>query len=98
MPTLRIEHAITGIEPWKAAFDRFADVRRDAGVRRHRIHQPAGDQQYVLIDLDFDTATEAERFLAFLRERVWASPETAPALVGTPAARLLHAVDEAPLP
>ena len=98
MPTLRIEHAITGIEPWKAAFDRFAQARREAGVRRHRIHQPHDDPGYVMVDLDFDTAAQAEGFLAFLRTRVWASPENAPALVGSPTTRLLLTVDDAATP
>ena len=98
MPTLRIEHAVTGIEPWKAAFDRFGDVRRDAGVRRHRVHQPVDDQRFVMIDLDFDTLAAAEQFLEFLRTRVWSSPENAPALVGSPTTRLLQPVADPTTP
>jgi hypothetical protein len=43
----------------------------------------------VVIDLDFATTTEAEKFLRFLRERVWSSGENAPALAGAPQARIL---------
>lgn len=32
MATLHIEHAITDDTSWKAAFDRFADCCREAGV------------------------------------------------------------------
>jgi hypothetical protein len=91
--TLHIEHAITDYPTWKAAFDRFADARRQAGVRAHRIQRPADDQAYVLIDLDFDTEPAAEEFLRFLRTRVWASPDSAPALVGSPQTRILTTVD-----
>ena len=89
MATLHIEHAIADFALWKTAFDRFADARERAGVRRHRIMHPVDDPKYVVIELDFDTADEAERFLDFLRTRVWPSPENAPALVGAPHARVL---------
>ncbi len=42
--------------------------------------------------VDFDTTAEAERFLGFLRERVWPSPDKAPALVGTPRTSILEVV------
>jgi hypothetical protein len=89
MATLHIEHAISDFTLWKTAFDRFADARERAGVRRHRIMHPVGDPKYVVIELDFDTADEAERFLGFLRTKVWPSPENAPALAGAPHARVL---------
>jgi hypothetical protein len=64
MTTLRIEHAITDFAVWNTAFDRFAEVRLNAGVRGHRVQRPIDDARYVLIDLDFDSVGEAERFLA----------------------------------
>ncbi len=92
MPTLHIEHAITDISTWTAAFDRFADARRSAGVLAHRVQQPVDDSRYVVIDLDFATVEQAERFHEFLTTRVWASPESSPALVGAPATRILELV------
>jgi hypothetical protein len=89
MATLHIEHAIADFDLWKGAFDRFAGARELAGVRRHSIKHPVDDPHYIVIDLDFDTAAEAERFLGFLREKVWPSPENAPALVGAPHAKVL---------
>lgn len=93
MYTLHIEHAITDFETWKAAFDRFAAMRREAGCRRHRVAQPVDDQGYVLIDLDFGTAAEAEKFLGFLRANVW-NTGNAPALVGQPQTRILELAEE----
>jgi hypothetical protein len=37
MRTLHIEHPITDLDTWVAAFNRFADARRDAGVRAERV-------------------------------------------------------------
>jgi len=92
MPTLHIEHAIVDFDLWRSAFDRFAEVRTRHGVRAHRIRRPIDEPRYVVIDLDFDTDGEAERFLAFLRQTVWSSPENAPALIGAPQARILEPV------
>ena len=93
MTTLRIEHAISDFTTWRQAFDRFGDARAQAGVRHQRIHQPVEDPKYVLIDLDFDNRAAAEKFLDFLRTRVWAIPENAPALEGAPVTRLLDVAD-----
>lgn len=89
MPTLHIEHAIIDFNMWKAAFDRFSEFRKQSGVLGHRIQRPVDDPNYVVIDLDFQTATEAERFCEFLREKVWTSPENAPALAGPPHTKIL---------
>jgi len=89
MPTLHIEHAIVDFDLWKAAFDRFAEHRKHSGVRGHRIQRPVDDPRYVVIDLDFDTTDEADAFVQFLREKVWSSRESAPALAGTPQTRIL---------
>lgn len=90
MPTLHIEHRITDFDTWSSAFDRFADVRSQAGVRAQRVQRPVDDPTYVVIDLDFDTTDEAEAFLCFLNAKVWAIPENAPALAGTPETMILE--------
>ncbi len=94
MATLHIEHAITDFETWKGAFDRFGEFREQSGVRGHQIRRPADDRHYVVIDLDFDTVGEAQRFLEFLRTRVWSSPDNAPALAGAPQTRILESIEE----
>lgn len=88
MFTLRIEHQIHGFDMWKAAFDRLPAIRERAGVRNHRIFRPVDDPNYVMIDLDFDSADAAEGFLAVLHRDVWRSAEAAPALVGSPQTRI----------
>jgi hypothetical protein len=95
MATLHIEHPITDFGTWKAAFDRFAEAREKSGVRGHRILRPVDDAHYVVIDLDFQTVGEAERFLDFLRTTVWSSSQNAPALAGTPRTRILETADVA---
>ena len=96
MATLHIEHPITDFGVWKAAFDRFAQVREESGVRGHRILRPVDDAHYVVIDLDFPTAGQAEKFLGFLQAKVWTSPDNAPALAGPPQAKILEPVGPAP--
>lgn len=93
MATLHIEHPVTDFGTWKAAFDRFAEARSKSGVRSHRVLRPVDDARYVVVDLDFQTVDEAERFLDFLRTRVWTSTVDAPALAGTPRARILEPAD-----
>jgi hypothetical protein len=88
--TLHIEHAITDFGTWSAAFDRFADRRRQGGVRAERIGRPVDDDHYVVIDLDFEAPEPAQRFLGFLQETVWTSRDSSPALAGTPSTRILQ--------
>jgi hypothetical protein len=90
MTTLHIEHEITDLGTWRGAYDRFADRRRQAGVRAERVAQPVDDDHYVLIDLDFPTREQAQGFLQFLETTVWSSREASPALVGPPRTRLLE--------
>lgn len=95
MATLRIEHPITDYTMWKQAFDRFSDIRQANGVRSHLIRRPVDDPHYVIAELDFDTAEEAQTFLDILRTRVWSTPSNSPALAGDPLTRIL-ATEEGP--
>jgi hypothetical protein len=90
---LQIEHRISNFDTWKGAFDRFSDFRQQSGVRRHRVLQPTDDPHYVIIDLEFDSPSEAEAFLAALRRNVWSSREAAPALIDAPQTRVVEAVE-----
>jgi hypothetical protein len=78
MPTLHIEHPITDFGTWSSAFGRFAEIRRLAGVREQCVQRPAGDPNYVVVDLDFSSRAEAETYLRFLKTQVWGVPENAP--------------------
>lgn len=90
MTTLHIEHPVTDFSTWSVAFDRFAGMRREGGVCGERVSRPVDDDRYVVVDLDFPTREQAERFLGLLRTRVWSSPDRSPALAGTPRTRLLE--------
>jgi hypothetical protein len=92
MPTLHIEHQIRDFDTWKAAFDSDPAGRQQSGVRRYRVLQSIDDPNYVVIDLDFDSSSEAEAFLAVMRD-VWRLPRAAPALIGSPQARIVEAVE-----
>jgi hypothetical protein len=95
MATLHIEHEITDLTTWLGAFGRFAEVRGNAGVKAERVAQPVDDDHYIYVELDFDTAEQAEGFKNFLETKVWGNPDASPALGGTPRARVLNPVETA---
>ncbi len=92
MATLHIEHAITDLATWLGAFNRFAEARASAGVRRTRVHQPVDDEHYIYVHLDFDDVAAATAFLGFLQTVVWASADASPGLQGAPTGRVLTEV------
>jgi hypothetical protein len=92
MAILHIEHAISDFETWKRAFDSDPLQREQSGVRRYRVSRPPDDPNYILLDLEFDTAGEAQSFRVAL-EGLWESRRAAPALAGKPQARILEAVE-----
>jgi hypothetical protein len=90
--TLHIEHPISDLQTWLGAFGRFGEARSKAGVKAERVHRPVDDDHYIYVQLDFETAEEAEAFKGFLETNVWSSPEASPGLGGTPRARVLTEV------
>ena len=88
MASLHIEHRITDLDTWLAAFSGFAEARRDAGVVRERVQQPLGDDRYIVVDLDFEDAERANAFKSFLEDVVWQSTDLSPGLDGAPSARV----------
>ena len=92
MTSLHIEHPITDLSTWTTAFAAFEEIRRQAGVTAERVSHPVDDDRYIVVDLDFDTSEQARSFLHFLETQVWAVPENAPALAGTPVAKILEQV------
>lgn len=67
MITLRIQHSVSSYEHWKRAFDADPLDRKGAGVRSYAIHRLVDDPMVVLIDLEFDTLTEARSMESKLR-------------------------------
>jgi hypothetical protein len=90
MFTLRIEHPVPSFEGWKRAFDSDPVGREKSGVRRYRVLRPMNDANYVAVDLEFDTASEAEALLAAMRV-VWGRVEGK--IMMNPVARILEAVE-----
>lgn len=59
-------------------------------MRRYRILRPVDDPKHVLIDLEFDTASEAEALLAAMRV-VW--ERVSGKIIMNPQARIVEAVE-----
>lgn len=88
MHVLRIEHPVPNYDTWKAAFDSDPIGRERSGVRRYRILRAYDDPNYVMIDLEFDSASEAEAVHAALRE-LWSRVD----VMHSPQARIAEAVE-----
>jgi hypothetical protein len=73
MHVIRIEHSVPSFDKWKQAFDRDPADRKGSGVRRYRVLRLNDDPNYVIVDLEFDSAGEAEAFLQKMR-RIWEGP------------------------
>lgn len=59
MTTLRIEHRISNFDGWKKAFDSDPINRKNSGVYRYRIYRPYDNEDFVIIELDFDNLEQA---------------------------------------
>ena len=68
MAVLQIQHAVRDFGAWKRAFDSDPVGRDRGGVRRYRILRAADDPNFVVIELEFESAAEAEAFAGRLRE------------------------------
>jgi len=73
MNILHIQHSVPDFHRWKEAFDGDPMDRRGSGVRGYRVYRSVTDRGLVMIDLEFDTAPEAERMLGRLRQ-LWSGP------------------------
>jgi hypothetical protein len=76
MVILRIQHSVPNFDGWKKAFDSDPVNRKASGVRRYHVRRSVADPNFVMIDLEFDSASEAERLLEKLRN-LWAGPGAA---------------------
>ncbi len=90
MLTVQIEHPIRDFKSWRAAFDSDPAGRKQAGVRRYRILRPLDDPNRIIIDLDFDSASEAEAFVASMR-KIWNRVEGT--IITSPTARILETIE-----
>ncbi len=76
MHVLRIEHPVPDYDTWRQAFESDPLDRAKSGVRRYRILRGADDPNYVAIELEFDTAAEAEAMHERLKE-LWSRVDVA---------------------
>jgi hypothetical protein len=74
MVILRIEHKVMNFEGWKHAFDSDPINRKKMGVKRYRIFQPIDDPNYGIVDLEFESLSEAETMHAAL-QKMWPKVE-----------------------
>ena len=90
MVILHIEHAVPNFEGWKRAFDSDPVGRVRSGVLRYQISRSMDDPNYVMIDLEFNTKSEAEGLLVAMRE-VWQRVEGT--IMTNPVARIVEVVE-----
>lgn len=90
MYLLRIEHPVPNFDGWKQAFDSDPVGREKSGVRRYQILRAIDDPNYVMIDLEFDTAPQAEALLAAMRV-VWGQVEGT--IMMNPKARIVEVAE-----
>jgi hypothetical protein len=88
--TLRIEHPVLDYEAWKQAFDRDPAGREQAGVRRYQVFRALDDPNFVMIDLEFDTSTEAEAMFTSLQP-IWEG--VSGTVISDPHARIVETVE-----
>ena len=92
MITLRIEHKISSYDGWKKTFDQDPINRKKSGVKHYRIFRPADDENFVIIDLEFDSLNEAEATQSAL-QNIWGRVEGS--LIFGPKVSILHVVESA---
>jgi ribose 5-phosphate isomerase len=92
MVTVHIENNVVDFDSWKEAFDKFERFRRDHGVQRYRVSRVVGDENRVVIDLDFADLADAKAFRAGL-EKIWSTPQSSRELVDHASAVLLDVVE-----
>lgn len=90
MYMLRIEHPVPDYNRWKQAFDSDPVGRAKSGVRRYQVLRAIDDPNYVMIDLEFDTAREAEKLLNAMRS-VWERVQGT--VILNPQARIVEVVE-----
>jgi hypothetical protein len=73
------------------AFDSDPLGREQGGVRRYRLLRPVDDPNYVIVDLEFESSSEAEAFRAALGD-LWRRAE-AEGLIESLRVRIVEAVE-----
>ena len=90
MYALCIEHPVPSYEKWKQAFDSDPVGREKMRVRRYQILRPVDNPNYVMIQLEFDTASDADTLLNAMRT-VWSRVEGA--IMTNPKAQIVEILE-----
>lgn len=90
MVILRIEHKVMNFDGWKVAFDNDPLDRKKMGVKRYRIFQPTDDQNYAMLDLEFDRLSDAEATHTAL-QKMW--PKIEGTVMMGPQVRILNIIE-----
>lgn len=72
MFVLHMESTVTSFDTWKSTFDSRHQDGNQAGAQRARILRPKDNPTAVIVEVEFNTAGEAEAVLAELRP-FWSS-------------------------
>ena len=90
MYKLCIEHPVPSYEKWKQAFDSDPVGREKMRVRRYQILRPMDNPNYVMIQLEFDTDSDADALLNAMRA-VWSRVEGT--IMTNPKAQIVEIVE-----
>ena len=90
MIIVQIEHPVPNFDAWKKAFDSDPVGRERSGVCRYKVLRPIDNQNYSMVDLEFDSSSEVEAFLAAMRE-VWSRVEGK--IIESPRVRIVEVVE-----
>jgi hypothetical protein len=63
MSVLAIQHPVRDFQGWKKAFDSDPAGRAKNGVTRYTIYRPHDDPNYVIVNLEFSSREQAQKFL-----------------------------------
>lgn len=90
MIVLQIEHKVANFAGWKQAFDSDPVGRERLNVRRYRILRAVDDENFAIIELEFDNVSDAEALLAAM-QAVWGRVQGS--LIDSPRTRIAELVD-----
>jgi hypothetical protein len=90
MIVVQIEHPVPDFDKWKAAFDSDPVNRERSGVRRYQVLRPLDSPNFSIIELEFNSLSEAEAFLAAMR-KVWGRVEGT--IIESPRVRIVEVIE-----
>lgn len=91
MYILQIEHSVPNYEGWRKAFENDPIDRKGSGVTHYRISRKPDDQNYVMIELEFVTLSEAEACHTKLGN-LWSRVEGS--VMNNPQSRIIEVIED----